>query len=396
MSKNTLGYITDHPFMMNLWSNNNSIDPSKYRARSNKRALWKCSSNHEWEAIIANIYKGRKCPYCSNKKIAPGLNDLFTENPEAKKFWSNKNTIDPTTISRSSSARAIWVCNLGHEWESFVNNFNKGYRCPYCVNKKILRGYNDLATLRPDLLEWWSPNNTLDPSMIAKSTNRYALWMCKSGHEWKEKCSNIASSEKRRCPYCSGHKVIKGFNSLSDTHPKLKELGADEDTMNIRSAGSNYKIKLKCPKTMKEYYKIIYDAVYFYPHCGCEGCAHGRSKPEKDLASFVESLGFTIEVSDRSIIKPLELDIVIPSLKVAIEFNGMYWHSDEVIKNNKSMSSYDFHKLKKDLAREAGYELLFVWEDDWNADSQAVKNAVSEALQQGSQAVRSSLLTRLS
>jgi len=54
----------------------------------------------------------------------------------------------------------------------------------------------------------------------------------------------------------------------------------------------------------------------------------------------------------------MELDIYIPKLNIAIEFNGVYWHS-EVFKNK------DYHINKTKICKSSGIELLHIWEDDW-------------------------------
>ena len=79
------------------------------------------------------------------------------------------------------------------------------------------------------------------------------------------------------------------------------------------------------------------------------------SAGERDMASFIQSLGFEILTNDRNVIKPKELDIVIPERKIAIEFNGLYWHANDKFR----------HITKKTTAKEAGYKLIQFFEDEW-------------------------------
>ena len=69
--------------------------------------------------------------------------------------------------------------------------------------------------------------------------------------------------------------------------------------------------------------------------------------------------GLETVVGDRTIIKPLELDIVIPELKIAIEYNGLYWHSEQAGKDK------GYHLNKLNLANKAGYRLIQIFEDEW-------------------------------
>ncbi|MFR8347583.1 MAG: zinc-ribbon domain-containing protein, partial [Mediterraneibacter gnavus] len=59
-----------------------------------------------------------------------------------------------------SHKKVIWRCKKGHEWEAVVKSrtINKT-GCPYCSHNKVLAGFNDLATLLPDIAAEWSDRN---------------------------------------------------------------------------------------------------------------------------------------------------------------------------------------------------------------------------------------------
>jgi len=64
--------------------------------------------------------------------------------------------------------------------------------------------------------------------------------------------------------------------------------------------------------------------------------------------------------SDRSVLPGnFELDILFPDQTLAVEFNGIYWHSEA------TGTSPDYHATKSSAARAAGIQLIHVWEDDW-------------------------------
>ena len=92
---------------------------------------------------------------------------------------------------------------------------------------------------------------------------------------------------------------------------------------------------------------------------GCRMCdMFGQSKGEHEIKEFLDSLNVNYKHGDRSLIKPLEVDILIDSHKIAIEFNGSYYHSDVMKERN-------YHKVKHDLIEGKGYQLVTVWEYDW-------------------------------
>lgn len=70
-----------------------------------------------------------------------------------------------------------------------------------------------------------------------------------------------------------------------------------------------------------------------------------------------------IIVNDRELIKPLELDFVIPKFRLAIEYNGGKFHEDDFLIKNHGMTALEYHSLKKEKAKEQGLNLIFVWDD---------------------------------
>ena len=114
---------------------------------------------------------------------------------------------------------------------------------------------------------------------------------------------------------------------------------------------------------------------------GCRKCKkNGISKPEIELADFIKQIGHDILINKRNIIRPLELDIYIPSLKKAIEFNGMYWHYNHTNPNCKPKG---YHAQKSNLCREKDIKLLHIREDLWNRDKNKMKLVIQNFLDNG-------------
>lgn len=70
-----------------------------------------------------------------------------------------------------------------------------------------------------------------------------------------------------------------------------------------------------------------------------------------------------IIVNDRDLIKPLELDFVVPKFKLAIEYNGGKFHEDKFLLAAHNMTALEYHSLKREKAKEQGLDLIFVWDD---------------------------------
>lgn len=93
------------------------------------------------------------------------------------------------------------------------------------------------------------------------------------------------------------------------------------------------------------------------------------SVAQREILTFIESLGFKVKYNDRTIIKPLELDLVIEERKLAIEYNGMYFH-----RNRKD--SID----KTTMAKNNGYTLLHIFEDEWTFKKDIWKSIIKYKL----------------
>lgn len=98
------------------------------------------------------------------------------------------------------------------------------------------------------------------------------------------------------------------------------------------------------------------------------------SGPERELALFFSDLGIKVITSDRSILKGFEIDLVLPEHKLAIEFNGMYFHSQARGKRQ------NYHLSKTQKAAEAGYRLIHIWEDQWKSRKDQVKEYLTRHL----------------
>ena len=228
---------------------------------SDIRTWWRGACGHEWQASVKARSNGEKCPICSGARVIAGINDLATLEPLLVKQWSKKNKIKPTEVSIGSHKKVIWRCEKGHEWEVAVKSrtINKT-GCPYCSHNKVLAGFNDLATLLPDIAAEWSDRNyPLLPTQVTVFANRKAWWKCKDcGREWNTLISTRSGGSK--CPYCSGYIFLKGFNDLQTTHPEIasewseKNLPLKPDEVNVKSRKN---VWWRCGKCGNEWKSVI-------------------------------------------------------------------------------------------------------------------------------------------
>jgi DNA-directed RNA polymerase subunit RPC12/RpoP len=133
-----------------------------------------------------------------------------------------------------------WKCSVcGGKYKARVSNRAILHRgCPYCAGKQVLKGYNDLKTIRPDIALEWHPtkNLGLKPTEITAGSNKRVWWKCSiCDNEWETSVTQRVSGSN--CPLCGTRKSAKA---------KHKPVLCVETGMSFEScknAGQHYNIK---------------------------------------------------------------------------------------------------------------------------------------------------------
>ena len=227
-SEKTTSIMFSHPEIADEWDyeKNGNLKPDFFVQSSHKKVWWKCNYGHVWQSTIDNRTKGYGCPYCSGRSAIRGVNDIVTVNPKLAEEWNyEKNLVEltPNLFKPNSAKKIWWKCSKGHEWQASISSRTNGNGCPYCSGKKVLKGYNDLKTIKPALaLEWnFQRNGSITPDDVTIHSAKKVWWICANGHEWQSIIEN--RTKGNGCPYCSGRKVIKGYNDLLTLNPTLTQ-----------------------------------------------------------------------------------------------------------------------------------------------------------------------------
>ena len=105
------------------------------------------------------------------------------------------------------------------------------------------------------------------------------------------------------------------------------------------------------------------------------------SHGERQVAEYIELLGCVVERNNRTAISPYELDIYIPSLSLAIEYCGVYWHGQ------KHKPDISYHKRKYDMCKAAGIRLITLYEDEWLHKQPIVMSKITHIINQSIECV---------
>ncbi len=362
-------YVSDNAQLIAEWDweKNKGLNPYAITWKSDKKAWWICSEcGNSWEAAIKNRSNGRGCPKCAKAKRLEAFNQnriqhngsLATEYPNIAKQWhpTKNGNLSPYDVTSKSDKKIWWICERGHEWETVIHNrsaHDKG--CPYCAGQRVWIGYNDLATINPDLSKEWHPikNTPLTPQDVTANSGEKVWWLCNRGHEW------VASVDGRNrgnsCPYCSGRFPIVGETDLATTNP---EIAAEwHPTKNGKllprmvALGTHRKVWWRCAKGHEWQAEI-----YSRKKNGCPICS-GEARtsfPEQTILFYFQQV--TTAHSRYKINPRTEIDVYLPELQVGIEYDGVYFH--------KGQQSADREQRKQIALAQAGITLFRVKEAD--------------------------------
>ena len=140
--------------------------------------------------------------------MLPGFNDLASQNPvlAAQRDAERNGTLTPQQVTLTSNRKAWWICEKGHSFQAVIASRANGTGCPYCTNKKVLAGFNDLATVEPRIAAEWHPtlNGSLTPEMVTAGSRKKVWWECPLGHVWKAAIYSRTGKKKCGCPVCAG------------------------------------------------------------------------------------------------------------------------------------------------------------------------------------------------
>lgn len=215
-----------------------------------------------------------------------------------------------------------------------LNRGYKGFCCPRCSTKNI----KVQEKLKQTMLRKYGVENCAQNINIIEKTNETKL---KRNLEFQEK----------------GYTQVKDLVKIYGNGWHLKKI-----VPIIRYLNHGY-VKNEDIQKIIEYHSTS--------HFGTVNCI---SNKEKEIVEYIKSIcKYSVIENARNVIKPLELDVYIPDLKIAFEFDGDYWHNDK----NKS-KHYHINKTKKCL--EKGIMLFHIFESEWEHNKDNIKSIIKNKI----------------
>jgi len=328
---------------------NGELKPDEVTHASHKKVWWLCPKGHPYDAVIASR-TGKNpsgCPYCTGQKVGEdnNLNHLF---PKIASEWhpTKNGDLKPDEVTYGSRKKVWWKCHKGHDYDTEIKSRtrkDKSRGCPYCSSNKVSED-NNLLSLFPKVADEWHPtkNGGLKPEDFTSGSGKKVWWLCQEGHSYDAIIVSRTRKKPTDCPYCSGRKVSEDNNLeflfpeiSSEWHPtKNGELKPSEVTY-----GSHKKVWWKCPKG-HSFDAIIKSRTKKKP-TDCPYCSNQSSSPE--LRILAEFRFIFHNVKTRHKIEGVEIDVYVPKLNLAIEYDGSYFHQG---KEQKDLEKNEFLKSR--------------------------------------------------
>ena len=309
---------------------------------------------------IEHLRGYKKCVLCGGKVTNLEEFLIKAKNTHGDKYSYSK------TVYNGSENKLIITCPKHGDFEQLPNGHYKS-GCQKCH----LESKNVKETLTDFLVKSENTHgNKYDYNKVNYLDSKTKVTItCPIHGEFKQQPYNHIRG--KGCPSC-GIESTKVKLTLSNAEFIIKANLVHNNKYTYKSGdyvNMINKYNVTCPKH-GDFEQLPYDHLSGH---GCAKCVSIISNQEIEINKFINSLGVDTITSNRSIILGKELDIYIPSKKIAIEFDGLYWHSEEFL--NK-----DYHLNKTQLCEELGIQLIHIFEDEWVNTPEIVKSRLKNLL----------------
>lgn len=334
-----------------------SLDLSKFAySGMNSKSTFICQVHGEFQMTPAKILAGQKCPKCIGLYRTTGEFIQLAKQIHGDRYDYScvdyKNSTTPVTI----------ICPKHGKFsmKPCVHLSNKS-GCPKC-GTGLLSIYEFLSVASTDKIR----SNYSYPGLnFSSMSDVIAIGCPEHGIFYQTVSQHLKAGIP--CPVCRKRESFLTQDIFID---KLKKIHGDKYTYDkVQYKGCSEKVTITC----KKHGDFCALAGNLLQGHGCPKCAVTQSNGEKELIDFIRSITDDVITGDRTILNGKELDIYIPSRNLAVEFDGLKWHSTEFKDKN-------YHLNKTDECSKKGIKLVHVFEDEWNNKKSVVKNRIRHLL----------------
>ena len=310
-----------------------------------------CPAHGEFTQRADAHLNGQGCPLCKNEKISKkktgSICDFINK---ANTAHNGKYSYDKSVYINSSTPICIICPTHGEFWQIPSNHISKAHPrgCPKCnggiklSNNEFIQKANAVHDFRYD----YSKTNYRD------SHTKVLIGCGEHGYFWQTPNAHLNG---QGCPSCKiGAIKEKNTSTIEEFIYKANHIHKNKyDYSKADYINSQTNIKVIC---------LSHGVFYQTPsnHLkgeGCPKCANNMSHFEDEIVEVLNQL--QCEQRNRKILNGKEIDLYFSKYNIGIEFNGLYWHSEESGKDKT------YHLNKLNICNSRGIELIQIFEDEW-------------------------------
>lgn len=343
----------------------------------------------KFEKNINMLLTGYGCKKCSIEKAK--TKQRMSEvafNAIKEKFFSEKNAeiLIEYVDYRGSCVKFECLCHTcGGKFKTSITYIGQGQGCSIC-NKtrlklnppkklKIEQIKKDIEKIEKNL----NLRLLLAPEEL-KTVDDHVDWECiKCGRSGRTKyyqlkqnkgCKKCGIDKRTKNMIMSKEKFAQNVSKI-EKFSNCKLLSTYEDYSSVNSL-----LNWRC-----DICGLVWASTFakrMYRKTKCPNCCYDETEQEKLVGKYIECLGVQFTKHSRSALRPdkkqyktLELDIWCNNQNFGVELNGTYWHSSTKKKNYK-----DYHKTKYNLAKEAGIDLIQIFEDEYISNPDLIHSII--------------------
>lgn len=317
---------------------------------------------------------------------------IIKNNPNLKKNLLEKSSdLDKIYNSPSDLQRIRYVfkenkiglCKCGNPllWRNYTKGYNKT-----CGDKKC-SGEKNGESLKKHYMEKYGVEHLFKTEKFKENLKNTFIEKYGVDNPFKSNVikDKIKETNLKKFGETSWIKIEENKAKIAEKISKNKREGRDLKIKELKipikviESGLEGRVQIKCGDCKSE---SIFSSSYFNkkisigknPCLKCNPILRSTSLGEIELYEFIRdnSERNTIK-NDRKILGGKEIDVYIPDLNLAFEFNGIYYHSEIFIEKEKT-------RLKKEALKEKGIDLINVWEDDWEYKKEIIKSRILNIL----------------
>ena len=344
-------------------------DQSSYINSSSKVSIY-CKKHNFWfQQYPCNHFKGCGCPKCGGNYVIDTKEyvDLL------KKKYPDTNILFDKVRYVNNHTKITLICPIHGDFKLMPSTLEQNLECPEC-QKKRMHTYFSKTTEKFITEAKKIHGDRYDYSKVIYNTCKDTVIItCPTHGDFKQTPSRHLKG--CGCPKCSAKEAWNKRERVTTDEfiERAKKIHGDKyDYGKTQYITAKQYVTIVCPKH-GEFKQLP------YAHAKGQGCPICKSEltdsiGENQLREYINSIyNDEIKFNVRNVISPLEVDIFLPKMNIAFEYDGLYWHSE-------MKQDFSYHINKTNRCKSKNIKLFHIFDDEWENKKDIVKSRISSIL----------------